>query len=55
MRLIYVRFGSLADMCAATGYVRFTPNCDRESRTPAKGHVCFTPKADMCGATTDVG
>src|SRR5262245_53642178 len=26
-----VRFGSLADMCAAKGNVRFTPNSDRES------------------------
>ena len=26
-----VRFGSLADMCAAQSDVRFTPNSDRES------------------------
>jgi hypothetical protein len=26
-----VRFGSKADICAATSHVRFTPNSDRES------------------------
>jgi len=29
-----VRFGSKADMCAATSHVRFTPNSDRESEIP---------------------
>jgi hypothetical protein len=28
----YVRFGSLADICAAKRHVRFTPNSDRKSR-----------------------
>jgi hypothetical protein len=39
-----VRFGSKADMCAAKGYVCFTPNSDinRVFR-----HVCFGPKADI--------
>ena len=43
--LANVRFGSEADICAATIHVRFTPNSDRESRTPATGHVCFTPES----------
>jgi hypothetical protein len=47
----HVRFGSKADICAATSHVRFTPNSDRES-----GHQLFVmsalpPKADLCGAT----
>src|SRR5215467_14400270 len=25
-----------------------------QKRIPANGHVCFTPKADMCGATAHV-
>src|SRR5262245_26023282 len=29
-----VRFGSKADICAATSHVRFTPNSDRESGHP---------------------
>jgi hypothetical protein len=33
-RLSDVRFGSKADICAATSHVRFAPNSDRES-----GHV----------------
>jgi hypothetical protein len=44
-----VRFGSKADICAATSHVRFTPNSDRESS--AKGNVRFTPKSG-CGAST---
>ena len=32
----YVRFGSKADICAATSHVRFTPNSDRESGFPQK-------------------
>jgi hypothetical protein len=42
-----VRFGSLADICSATGHVRFTPNSDRESGFPANGHVRFTPESDI--------
>jgi hypothetical protein len=38
-----VRYGSLADICSATGHVRFTPNSDGKSRHAAKGRVCFTP------------
>src|SRR5262249_14032669 len=50
----HVRFGSLADICAATSDVCFTPDSDHES-----GHVpivmsALLPKADMCGATRDV-
>ena len=33
--LVYVRFGSLADICIAKGHVRFAPNSDRESGFPA--------------------
>jgi hypothetical protein len=28
--IVYVRFGSKADMCSAIGHVRFTPNSDAE-------------------------
>ena len=49
-----VRFGSEADICAATGNVRFASDSDHES-----GHVpmvmsALTPKADMCSARDDV-
>src|SRR6186997_345700 len=40
-----VRFGSEADICAATSHVRFTPNSDRKSRHAANGHVCFPPES----------
>src|SRR5262249_35727361 len=45
-----VRFGSQADICAATSDVCFTPDSDHKS-----GHVpmvmsALPPKADMCGA-----
>ena len=50
-----VRFGSKADMCIAMSHVRFTPNSDRESGFPQKVISALPPKADMCGATTDVG
>jgi hypothetical protein len=43
------RFGSKADVCSATGHVRFASNSDRESRHAENGHVRFPPKADMCG------
>jgi hypothetical protein len=50
----YVRFGSEADMCAATSDVCFTPDSDRKS-----GHVpmvmsAVPPKADMGDATAYV-
>src|SRR5262249_4165453 len=32
----HVRFGSKADICAATSHVRFTPNSDRESEFPQR-------------------
>ena len=49
-----VRFGSQADMCAATSDVRFTSDSDHES-----GHVpmvmsALPLKADMCSARDDV-
>jgi hypothetical protein len=36
------------------GHVRFTPDSDRESGFPRKVMSALPPKADMCGATTDV-
>jgi len=49
-----VRFGSEADICAAISHVRFTPNSDRKSRHAAMVMSALPPKADMCGATSDV-
>ena len=49
-----VRFGSKADMCSARGYVRFTPNSDRECGFPQTVMSALPPKADMCGAGADV-
>jgi hypothetical protein len=40
-RTLQVRFGSQADICAATGHVRFTPNSDRKSEFP---HPAGRPK-----------
>jgi hypothetical protein len=34
--------------------VRFTPDNDRESGFPQKVMSALPPKADMCGATSDV-
>jgi hypothetical protein len=53
-RLIDVRFGSKADICAATSHVRFTPNSDHESGRSQNIMSALPPKADMCGATRDV-
>src|SRR5262245_11664270 len=50
----YVRFGSKADICTAPAHVRFTPNCDRESRHPQTVMSALPPKADMCGALRHV-
>src|SRR4029078_3838949 len=50
-----VRFGSEADVCAAIGHVRFTANSDRKSRHAAMVMSALHLKADMCGATNDVG
>jgi hypothetical protein len=49
-----VRFGSLADICSATGHVRFAPNSDRESRFPHNVMSALPTKADICGATAYV-
>src|SRR5262249_52915020 len=49
-----VRFGSKADICAATSDVRFTPNSDHESRHQQTVMSALPPKADMCGATAHV-
>ncbi|MGA7025506.1 MAG: hypothetical protein WB036_22350, partial [Pseudolabrys sp.] len=40
-----VRFGSKADICAATSHVRFTPNSDRESEIPRKAMSGLPPKS----------
>src|SRR5262249_62167379 len=37
-----VRFGSLADICAAKRYVRFTPDCDRKSRHRLIGRLLLS-------------
>src|SRR6185312_11191318 len=47
-----VRFGSEADICAATSHVRFTPNSDRKSRHAANGHVCFPPESGHVQCTS---
>jgi len=49
-----VRFGSKADMCAAKGHVRFTPKSDHENGFPHKVMSALPPKADMCGAMSNV-
>jgi hypothetical protein len=49
-----VRFGSLADICSAKRYVRFASNSDRESGHPQEFMSALPPKADMCGANTNV-
>jgi hypothetical protein len=36
-----VRFGSKADICAARGHVRFTPNSDRKSGPPQNAMPVF--------------
>jgi hypothetical protein len=41
-------------MCAAKRHVCFTPNSDRESEIPQKAMSALPPKADMCGANTNV-
>jgi len=44
----------ISDICAAKGHVRFASNSDRESEIPQTVMSALPPKADMCGATTDV-
>jgi hypothetical protein len=41
-------------MCNAPTHVRFTPNSDRESEFPHKVMSALPPKADMCGASSEV-
>jgi hypothetical protein len=41
-------------MCAAKRHVRFASNRDRESEFPHKVMSALPPKADMCGAASDV-
>jgi hypothetical protein len=50
----HVRFGSLADICGATGDVRFTPNSDRNRGHAQTVMSALPPKADMCGALAHV-
>jgi hypothetical protein len=49
-----VRFGSKADICAATSYVRFIPSSDRESGHRQNAMSALPLKADMCGARAHV-
>src|SRR5262249_36161651 len=49
-----VRFGSEADMCAAKGVVRFTPESDREIGLRQLTMSALPPTADMCGANRTV-
>jgi hypothetical protein len=44
---VHVRFGSLADICSATGHVRYSPNSDRESGFPQTVMSALPPKADI--------
>src|SRR5262245_61628757 len=53
-RATNVRFGSKADICAATSHVRFTPKSDRESRHPQTAMSALPPKADICSALAHV-
>jgi len=45
--IVYVRFGSKADICNAKGHVRFTPNSDRKSGFPHKV-VSALPRKRTC-------
>src|SRR5262245_2534777 len=42
--IVYVRFGSKADICVAIGHVRFTPNSDRESEIPQRPCLLYPQK-----------
>jgi hypothetical protein len=50
IRLLNVRFGSLADICSANGYVRFAPNSDGKSRHRGAGvfqnQAVFSPSTN---------
>src|SRR5262245_25049316 len=46
----HVRFGSIADMCAAKGNVRFTPIATAKADSCQTGMSTLLLKADMCGA-----
>jgi hypothetical protein len=50
----YVRFGSEADICAATSDVCFTPDSDQKSEHQSWGMSALPPKADMCSAMAHV-
>jgi len=54
VRLRNVRFGSLADICAATSDVLYTPNSDRQSGLPRQAMSALLLKAEVCGALADV-
>ena len=54
MNLSDVRFGSKADICAATSNVRFAPNSDRQSGLPRQAMSALLLKAEVCGALADV-
>jgi hypothetical protein len=49
-----VRFGSEADICAATSDVCFTPDSDRESRHAAMVMSALPLKVDVCDANRQV-
>jgi len=46
---MHVRYGSKADICAATSHVRSTPNSDRESVIPQKSCLLY-PWKRTCAA-----
>ena len=49
-----VRFGSLADICAAISDVRFTPIATAKADFPQKTMSALPLKADMCSALAHV-
>jgi hypothetical protein len=53
-KIVFQQHRSKADMWAAIGHVRFTPNSDCKSGLPRKVMSALAPKADMCGATAHV-
>jgi len=50
MQLADVRFGSQADICAATSDVRCIPDSACESRHPETVMSALLPKAHMCAS-----
>jgi len=55
LKITDVRFESKADICVATGHVRFTPNSDRKSGPPQNAMSALPLKADMWSARVDIG